>query len=49
MKLKDKSIFDIKNEMKKIRENCYKECTFLHKNKRYVSLLNEYTKRVIGD
>ena len=46
MKLKDKTTEQIKAEMKKVSKKCLESCKFEHKNKRYVALLNEYTRRL---
>ena len=35
----------IKTEMEKLRKQCDEKKQWLHKNKRYVALLNEYGRR----
>lgn len=46
MKLSQMSIEDIKTQMDKHTKKSVENCTWLHKNKRYVALLNEYSRRL---
>lgn len=40
------SIEEIKTQMAKTKKESLENCTWLHKNKRYVALLNEYSRRL---
>ena len=48
MKLKDISIEDLKNKLNERRNKIQSEYEWLHKDKRYISLLNEYERRILN-
>jgi hypothetical protein len=45
-KIKDMTAFEIRNEMEKITNNAVKNCKWVHENKRFIALLNEYERKV---
>ena len=46
-RIKDMTTPQIKEEMKRIHKKTDEEYKWLHENKRYVGLLNEYSRRVM--
>ena len=47
MKVKDMSMVELKAGLKKIQDKCNVEYIWVHENKRWKALLNEYERRVL--